>query len=45
MKSKEPIKNKKQAVTVKDLKTRKNPKGGTPAHIATGGYTIIVRGA
>ena len=28
MKSKEPAKSKKQAVTLKDLKARKNPKGG-----------------
>ncbi len=29
MKNKESAKNKKQSVTLKDLKTRKNPKGGT----------------
>jgi hypothetical protein len=28
MKSKEPAKSKRQSVTLKDLKTRKNPKGG-----------------
>jgi len=28
MKSKEPVSVKRQSVTVKDLKTRKNPKGG-----------------
>jgi hypothetical protein len=28
MKNKESVSTKKQAITVKDLKTRKNPKGG-----------------
>ena len=30
MKSKEPAKSRKQAVIVKDLDARKNPKGGAP---------------
>ena len=30
MKSKEPVSAKKQTIIVKDLKTRKNPKGGGP---------------
>ena len=29
MKSKEPAKSKKQSIIVKDLKARKNPKGGS----------------
>ena len=30
MKNKESVSTKKQSVTVRDLKTRKNPKGGAP---------------
>ena len=30
MKTKQSASNKKQAIIVKDLKTRKNPKGGAP---------------
>jgi hypothetical protein len=38
MKTKAPVSTKKQSVTVKDLKTRKNPKGGTS--INTSGRNI-----
>ena len=40
MKTKAPVSTKKQSVTVRDLKTRKNPKGGTPAGKTTGGLAM-----
>jgi hypothetical protein len=49
MKTKEPVKIKKQTVAVKDLKTRKNPKGGAIAKGRTiasgGGISITALGA
>ena len=35
MKTKQPISTKKQTVTLKDLKTRKNPKGGVTVNKGT----------
>jgi hypothetical protein len=34
MKTKAPVSTKKQNVTVKDLKTKKNPKGGAPVTVS-----------
>ena len=41
MKTKTPVSTKKQPVTLKDLKTRKNPKGGVVSgHVAT--FTVTL---
>jgi hypothetical protein len=34
MKTKQSVSTKKQSVTVRDLKTRKNPKGGAPVTVS-----------
>ncbi len=39
MKTNKPVSTKKQPVTLKDLKTRKNPKGGTGTHTITAVYS------
>jgi hypothetical protein len=38
MKTKEPTKPKKQTVAVRDLKTKRNPKGGIGNHTITASY-------
>jgi hypothetical protein len=38
MKTKEPAKPKKQTVAVRDLKTKRNPKGGIGNHTITASY-------
>jgi hypothetical protein len=43
MKSKESAKSKKQPVVVKDLKAKKNPKGGAVSFLPTKANTIFDR--